>query len=213
VSRLGGVPAALLRACAALKRTLAARRWEGPRRLRPAIAARFRGVAWIETAELADWLQSQTKGPPLLLDARTREEYACSHLAGARRIDPGATRFDDLERADGAPIVAYCSVGYRSAAICRRLQRAGHTHVLNLAGGIFQWANEDRPLFSSDGRASDRRASAGPSSGGRSGERRVRAVHPFDRVWATLLRPERRAGNLDPGSSVGKAKDDPEENR
>ena len=48
--------------------------------------------------------------------------------------------------AKDAPIVTYCSVGYRSGKMAERLQAAGYTNVRNLEGSIFKWANEHRPL-------------------------------------------------------------------
>ncbi|MEM7605435.1 MAG: rhodanese-like domain-containing protein [Myxococcota bacterium] len=144
-------------------------RAQGPLALVPAIDARHPGVPWASTAQLARWLQED--GAVVLLDAREADEFATSHLAGARRVDPGATTFSFLSPSDrDARIVVYCSVGYRSAAVAERLRAAGSRRVFNLAGGLFQWANEGRPL--ADGR---------------------RRVHPYDAEWGALLDPERRA--------------------
>jgi rhodanese-related sulfurtransferase len=151
-------------------------RWHlDPRRLRRSIARRFPGVRWIETLELARRLSppSPNSAPaPLLLDARTREEHALGHLAGARWLDPQATDLSALPGARSTPIVVYCSVGYRSAALSARLQQSGYTDVRNLCGGIFQWANERRPLHA--------------------GDERVDRVHPFSRFWALWLRSDAR---------------------
>ena len=150
-------------------------RWHlDPRKLRRRIAARFPGVRWIETLELGRRLASARA--PLLLDARAREEHALGHLPGARWIDPEQTDFRELVAAHAAPIVVYCSVGYRSAALCERLQQAGYTDVRNLCGGIFQWANERRPI--------------------QAGEERAAQVHPFSRLWSLWLRPDARAGDV-----------------
>jgi rhodanese-related sulfurtransferase len=143
-----------------------------PRSLRRLLAARFTSVRWIETAELARWLAEAPEPRPLLLDARTPDEYAVSHLPGARRVDPDATDLGELATEIAAPIVVYCSVGYRSAALCERLQESGHTDVRNLSGGIFQWANERREL--------------------RSGEQRATQVHPFSWLWGWWLRSQAR---------------------
>jgi rhodanese-related sulfurtransferase len=144
-----------------------------PRRLRRHITARFRAVRWIETLELGRRIRPASAPAPLLLDARSPEEHARAHLPGARWIDPEATDFAALGAERATPIVVYCSVGYRSAALCTRLQSAGYTDVRNLCGGIFQWANERRPLCA--------------------GEQRVCEVHPFSRIWRLWLRPDARA--------------------
>ena len=58
------------------------------------IAARYPDLPTVDTDELADWLanpNADTSGAaPLLLDARSADEYAMSHLPGAVRVDPDA---------------------------------------------------------------------------------------------------------------------------
>jgi rhodanese-related sulfurtransferase len=71
-------------------------------------------------------------------------------------------------------VVVYCSIGYRSAAIVDQLQDAGIGEVYNLEGGLFEWANRDRPIYR--------------------GQERVHEVHPLNRWWGMLLKRDRRAG-------------------
>jgi rhodanese-related sulfurtransferase len=137
-----------------------------PADLRFVIALRFRGVRWVRSPDLAAWMAAEEK-PLLLLDAREEEEFAVSHLAGARRVDPGSGRLDPRDVPVGARVVVYCSVGYRSASVALRVAEAGFERVYNLEGGIFQWANEGRSLHR--------------------GSEAVREVHPFDRFWGRLL--------------------------
>ncbi len=138
------------------------------------ISARFPDVLPLTTAELAAWLADPARPRPLLLDVRGAEEYAVSHLPGALHIAPGTDPRPLLAGAGAPrPIVTYCSVGYRSAAMAQAIQRAGHSAVSNLAGSIFAWANEGRPL--------------------QRGGQAVDVVHPYDTAWGLLLRPERRA--------------------
>ena len=127
------------------------------------IRREFPSVPRVSTAELA-----RTTARPLLLDVRTPPEFAVSHLAGARRVDPGddAAQVADLPLTE--PIVTYCSVGYRSAQFAEKLQRAGYRDVRNLEGSIFAWANEGRPLV-------------------RDTDTPTREVHPFNRWWGLLL--------------------------
>ena len=133
----------------------------------------FPQVRHITTDELDRWISRPSAPPPRLLDVREPEEYAVSHLPMALRIDPDA-HAGDLPKDIGkdAPIVVYCAVGYRSAALAQRLQTAGFTNVRNLDGSIFQWANEGRVVL-------------------RNG-RVVREVHPYDSKWGCLLAPELR---------------------
>lgn len=147
---------------------------DGLQRMKDLVHERFPDVRHLSTGELAAWLADTNRVPPVLLDVRTRTEYGVSHLPGARQVDPeiSATRLLPLLPTQ-APVVVYCSVGYRSADCATRLLRAGFTNVLNLEGSIFQWANEGRPL-ESEGRP-------------------VRRVHPYSESFGKLLLPELRA--------------------
>jgi rhodanese-related sulfurtransferase len=134
------------------------------------IRRRFPKVRSLTTQVLADWLQSPE--PPLLLDVRTAAEFAVSHLPGALWLDPATPTsltpmFLQGEPLD-TPIALYCSIGYRSAIMGDRLQKAGYTQVVNLAGSIFQWANEGRLVHQ--------------------GDRVVSTVHPYNRFRGWLLR-------------------------
>lgn len=137
------------------------------------IVARF-DVPWISTATLAQRLQSQEE--LVLLDVREHAEFEISTIQGARRVNPDAT---DLQRyiQPGRPIVVFCSVGYRSGELGRRLLDAGASRVQNLRGGIFTWANEGRPLARRDGRAWEAASQ----------------VHPYDENWGQLLRASLRS--------------------
>jgi rhodanese-related sulfurtransferase len=108
----------------------------------------------------------------VVLDVRTPEEFAVSHLPGAVRVDPDRADLGSLAVAEESTVVVYCSVGYRSAAIAEALEAAGVERVYNLRGGIFAWANEGRPMIR-DGAP-------------------VHRVHPYDPIWGRLLRKELR---------------------
>ncbi|MBP6794651.1 MAG: rhodanese-like domain-containing protein [Saprospiraceae bacterium] len=88
----------------------------------------------------------------LLLDAREEEEFAVSHIPGAVHIgynhwSKEAVKNINMEK----KIVVYCSVGYRSEKIGKKLKDLGFENVYNLYGSIFEWANQGLPLESSDG--------------------------------------------------------------
>lgn len=79
----------------------------------------------------------------VILDTREKEEYDVSHIQGAKYI--GYKKFDKKEMAEipkDAKIVLYCSVGYRSEKIGKKLQKLGYTEVYNLFGSIFEWVNQ-----------------------------------------------------------------------
>jgi len=89
------------------------------------IRRQYPDVQQISTSDLAAW-QASSKTAPVLIDVRTPEEFAVSHLIKAYRVDPDAEPSqEDLPEDHGRAIVVYCSTGDRSAAYARRLQRAG----------------------------------------------------------------------------------------
>ena len=112
----------------------------------------FPQVATISTEELAQWLADPHRDPPQLLDVREKEEYSVSHLPGALRVDPEADAAVLAATLDpNRPVILYCSVGYRSSALALRLSTAMRQAPRNLAGSIFKWANEGRPLVNTSG--------------------------------------------------------------
>lgn len=138
------------------------------------ISNKFGNISQITTAEFAEWLLDATKPQPLILDARSQLEYNVSHLKTAVRIDPIAPDFTALLSGfNNTPIVVYCSVGYRSAKIVQKLQNQGFHQVFNLSGGIFQWANEGRPIFKDDTSSAS-------------------FVHPYNAIWGNLLKAKYR---------------------
>ncbi len=125
----------------------------------------FSDVVFITTDELARSLPASST---LLIDVREPEEFEVSRLPGAVLAGkPLAAWLERLDTPKDKRLVVYCSVGYRSAILARELQKAGFTHVFNLKGSIFAWANEGRPLENSDGA--------------------VDGVHPFNKRWGRFL--------------------------
>lgn len=143
---------------------------DGMAGIKEMVRKRFPEVNQLPTRELAAWLADTNRPQPVLLDVRQPEEFAISHLAGARNVTPAA-RADSLKALvpTNRPVVVYCSVGYRSSELARRLMKAGITNVFNLEGSIFQWANEGRPLATTNGPAVK--------------------VHPYNDRWGALLKP------------------------
>lgn len=117
----------------------------------------------------------QEKGKKIIfLDARELAEYKVSHIKNAKHI--GYDNFDMKTIASidkNAIIVVYCSVGYRSGKIGKKLRNAGFTSVFNLYGGLFDWANNGNPVYSGSGK--------------------VTKVHPYNGNWGKWLKPELRS--------------------
>jgi rhodanese-related sulfurtransferase len=142
------------------------------------IKLKFSEVEKISAETLSQWQTDASKIQPLLLDARTEEEYEVSHLKTAIPIDLTRNNFSDtLNIPANTPIVVYCSVGYRSAIVTKKLKNAGFSQVFNLSGGIFQWANEQMPMFQLI-----------------SQELHLTTfVHPYNAIWGKLLREQNRS--------------------
>jgi rhodanese-related sulfurtransferase len=142
--------------------------------LRWRIERRFPDVKWTTTEELARWRSSPADRQPVLLDARTQDEFGVSHLKDAVRIDPYRPSLRPLQGfSKDTPLMVYSSAGYRGARVASWLGRAGYTDVRNLSGGIFAWVNEGRAVFR--------------------GEVPTSEVHPYDRTWGQLVEGKYRA--------------------
>lgn len=98
-----------------------------------------------------------------LFDIRTEEEFAVSHLAGAVRAEDG----DEVGLPKEAFIIAYCSVGVRSADFIDDLQQHGYQQAYNLKGSLFEWANKGY-FLERDGQ-------------------RTYVAHPYNDEWGVLL--------------------------
>ena len=139
------------------------------------IKLNFPQVKSLTTQELDLWLKDPDESDPLLIDARHIEEYELSHLQTAELFASVQDLLKDVTchvSTLDTPIVVYCSIGYRSADVANSLVKAGFSHVFNLSGGIFQWVNEERPIFQKN--------------------QSVKSVHPYNKVWGKLLKPEYR---------------------
>ncbi|MGH8620207.1 MAG: rhodanese-like domain-containing protein [Burkholderiales bacterium] len=131
------------------------------------LRARFPDVRTLSTEDLRRWQGDAARPQPVLLDARTREEYAVSRLPGAALTPDVAAASRALAgRPMDVPVVVYCSVGYRSSVLARALGQRGYTNVVNLEGSLFEWANRGLPLESAAG---------------------DRQVHPYDARWGRYL--------------------------
>ncbi|MFD1016462.1 rhodanese-like domain-containing protein [Winogradskyella rapida] len=123
-------------------------------------------VPYISVQELA-----MPKTKAILLDAREIEEYEVSHIKGA--IFVGYSTFNLEDVAQSLPnlntnIVVYCSLGVRSETIAEQLKKRGYTNVYNLFGGIFEWKNNNFPVYNSE-------------------EKETEHIHAYSKAWSKWL--------------------------
>ena len=97
-----------------------------------------------------------------------------SHIPEAHNLqstEPIAAAFPDY----AMPIVVYCSVGYRSAAVVEELASLGYQNVKNLRHSIFEWAERGYDLGNAAGSTSK--------------------VHPYNQAWGALVSKELHANS------------------
>lgn len=112
----------------------------------------------------------QVKNEVLIIDARELEEYQVSHLKNAIFVGYDEFQLSNVKAIPkDQPLVVYCSLGIRSEDIAQKLQKAGYKNVQNLYGGIFEWKNNDFPVFDAEGNKTNK-------------------VHTYSRSWAKWLK-------------------------
>lgn len=135
---------------------------------RPAFDTMLEGLLEHDVPELSV-NQVASNDAAVFLDARSLEEYEVSHIPDAHYV--GYEDFS-IERvpqvAPDALVVVYCSVGYRSEEITRRLRNAGIEKAGNLYGGIFQWVYEGHTVVNAEGA--------------------TKQVHGYDKIWGLWLK-------------------------
>lgn len=82
-------------------------------------------------------------GSAVAVDVREPEEYAASHIPGAKLLPLGqiGRRAEQVLPDKDAALLVYCRSGRRSAAAVRQLAAMGYTVLYDL-GGILSWPYE-----------------------------------------------------------------------
>lgn len=109
----------------------------------------------------------------IILDSREQEEYDVAHIKGAQCIGYDDFDIKAMEGIDkDEKIAVYCSIGYRSEKITEKLRKAGFKNAVNVYGSIFQWVNEDKPIYNTEGKE-------------------VKAIHTYNRRWSKWVLTEK----------------------
>lgn len=100
----------------------------------------------LSTKEFSNMLNS---GEYILLDIRTREEYAAGHINNSQQIDYYQTQafsnyLDTLDK--NKKYLIYCRSGNRSNTALNLMQRKGFKHVYELSGGYNAWVAAGLPI-------------------------------------------------------------------
>ena len=127
-----------------------------------------KSVPFIYTNELYELTEKESK--ILILDTRSEKEYRVSHIPNAIFVDYDNFSGEAVQGYDKeAPVIVYCSVGYRSEKIGEKLEELGFSNVRNLYGGIFDWKNKGHEVVNSAGLETD-------------------SVHTYNENWSQWLK-------------------------
>ena len=124
-------------------------------------AREFPQVKEISAAQLQQ-LQQQEK-EIVLIDVRSPEEIAVSHIPGAITAAEFVSSLKlNPEQYRDKMIVAYCTIGYRSGLYAQKLQ--DEMEISNLSGGLLAWSHTAGKLLNARGNSTHK-------------------VHVFGRQW------------------------------
>jgi rhodanese-related sulfurtransferase len=127
----------------------------------------LRGLVTADSQALSP-AEARSLPDPIFLDAREAEEYAVSHLPEARHLGYDDPDYGVLKGVDAArPLVLYCTVGYRSERMARKLRQRGFERVYNLYGSLYAWKLAGLPLVDAQG----------PTE----------RIHTYNRKWGTYI--------------------------
>ncbi|MDR7500448.1 MAG: molybdopterin-synthase adenylyltransferase MoeB [Armatimonadota bacterium] len=106
----------------------------------PAVAVPSADISPQQAKELLDG------GEAVLLDVREPWEWTTARIPGARLIPLSELPARLGEVPTDRPVIVYCAVGQRSAAVVQALRAQGHDRAYNIAGGIVAWMNGQYPI-------------------------------------------------------------------
>lgn len=109
------------------------------------------GVKNITTDEFVEAIKNSDK--KIILDVRTPEEFANSHIDGAINMDIRSEDFNQrIAKLDkDQPVYIYCLSGGRSSNASNILANNGFKTVNNMLGGISKWSGENKPTITAEG--------------------------------------------------------------
>lgn len=94
-------------------------------------------AARVESISAAAWQNPSV----VIIDLRSKEEYARGHIPGARNIQYGVSGTgEELARLDRkAAYILYCRAGAHSLEIRDEMRRMGFSEVTVMRGGFLEW--------------------------------------------------------------------------
>ncbi|MEM7645325.1 MAG: rhodanese-like domain-containing protein [Pseudomonadota bacterium] len=86
------------------------------------------------------------KGDLVFLDVRAEAERRVSIIPGALSVQ----EFEKQSLDSHKTVVVYCTIGYRSAKVVRKLKKKG-IRAYNLEGSLLGWIHDGRPVVGPHG--------------------------------------------------------------
>ena len=140
------------------------------------VKAKWPGLSHAPPSEVQTLIDN---GKAVLFDVRSPQEHEVSRIPGSVLVDPAMSR-DAFVAKYGASVkgkmpVFYCAVGVRSSKLAERIGTktlaalGAAAPLVTMAGGIFAWNWESRPLVNANG----------PTD----------VVHGYDANWGRLAKP------------------------
>ena len=110
----------------------------------PSLAQRTGGLS-VSTLQATQLINHKDA---LVLDVRSADDFARSHILNAKNIPAGQLggRLAELEKFRARPIIVSCQTGASATASCSLLKKAGFADVHLLAGGIGAWEQAGLPV-------------------------------------------------------------------
>ena len=117
----------------------------------PFVGAFAAGSASLIRVQIPMIEAGQVPADAYLLDVREPDEWVAGHAPGAVHLPlmDIPARLEEVPR-DGT-VVVVCRMGGRSAQAVAYLMQNGYDNVVNLDGGMRDWAAAGKPMVSEDG--------------------------------------------------------------
>ena len=102
----------------------------------------------IKDVSVDEFDRLRTNRTAVILDVRSKREYALGHVPGAVNIDCNEKDFTEkLAALDKAhTYLVNCGAGARSARACEKMVKLNFTNVYNLQGGYKTWEEAGKPV-------------------------------------------------------------------
>jgi phage shock protein E len=115
---------------------------------KPAAAEKKESKIQNVTAEEFDAKRKTDINSTVVLDVRTKKEYADGHIPGSVLIDFTSDDFEQqVAKLDkDKTYLVHCASGGRSARACKKMEQLGFKQLYNLQGGMGAWEKAGKPV-------------------------------------------------------------------